>query len=73
MEEERVQESALLLYVLTADVRWWEAPSSSGGTEPSTSGAPFVDPNTRYIYWDWVFGLSNKKLGFISCKFRLGN
>ena len=46
MEEERVQVGAPPLYVFTSDVRWSKGVSSSGGAEPSTSGAPPVDPNS---------------------------
>ena len=73
MEEERVQIGDPPLYVRTSDVRCSEGTSSFEGAEPSTSGAPFLDPNLWYICEDWVSGLSNKKLGFISHQFRLGN
>ena len=59
--------------MLAPDVRWSEGASSSEGTTLLTSGAPPTDPNSRYIWEDWVFGLSNKMLGFISSEFRLGN
>ena len=66
IEGDRVQAGDPPLYVLTSDIWWSKGASSSEGTEPSTSGAPFVDPNWRYIHEDWVSRLSNKKLGFIS-------
>ena len=59
--------------MLASNVRWSEGVSSSEGAEPSTSGAPSADPNSRYIYEDWVSDLSNKKLDFISRNFRVGN
>ena len=71
--EERVQAGNPSLYMLAPDVRWSEGASSSEGTAFLTSGAPPTDPNSRYIWEDWVFGLSNKMLGFISSEFRLGN
>ena len=72
-EEERVQASDSPLYVCTSDVWWSGGASSFGGAKPSTSRAPAASPNSRYICENWVFGLSNKKLGFISHEFRLGN
>ena len=71
--EKQVQASDFPLYGLALDVRWSERASSSGGAKPSTIGALSTDPNSRYIYEDWVFGLLSKKLGFISREFRLGN
>ena len=71
--EERVQAGDLSLYVFALDVQWLERASSSGGAEPSTSGALPTGPDLRYICEDWVSDLSNKKLGFISREFRLGN
>ena len=62
-----------LLYVLASDVRWSKGAISSRGAGASTSGAPSTGPDSRYIYNDWVSDLSNKKLGFISCEFKLGN
>ena len=59
--------------MLASDVWWSKGASSFGGVELSTSGSPSVDPNSWYIYKGWVFGLSNKKQGFISHEFRLGN
>ena len=45
-KEERVQAGNPLLNVLALDVRWSEGTSSSEGAEPSTSGAPSMDPNS---------------------------
>ena len=61
------------LYVLASNIRWSEGVSSSGGAKASTSRAPPTGLDWRYICEDWVSSLSNKKLGFISCEFRLGN
>ena len=72
-EKERVQAGDPPVYVLASNDWWSEGASSLGGTEPSTNGASPADPNSRDIYKDWVYGLSNKKLGFISREFRLGN
>ena len=71
--EECIQAGDPHLNVLASNVRSSERASSSRGAEPSTSGAPLVDLDSRYICEDWVSGLSNKKLGFISHKFKLGN
>ena len=38
--EERVQTGNPLLYVLASNIWWSEGASSSGGTKPSTNGAP---------------------------------
>ena len=59
--------------MLTSDVRWFEGASSSGGTGPSTSGAPPADSDSLYICEDWVYGISTKKLRFISHEYRLGH
>ena len=66
MEEEQVQVGDSPLYVHTSNVLWSRGASSSLRVEPSTSGALVADPNLQYICEDWFFGLSNKKLGFIS-------
>ena len=69
--EDRVRASDPPFYVLTLDVWWSEGASSFDGAGPSTSGAPPADFDFQYTYEDWLSGLSTKKLGFISCEYRL--
>ena len=57
--------------MLTSDVRWSEGASSFGRGGPSTSRASPVDSDSRYICEDWISGLSNKKLGFITHEYML--
>ena len=57
--------------MLASDVQWFKGASSSGGAGPSTSGAPPMDSDFQYVCEDWVFGLSTKKLGFVSWEYKL--